>query len=79
MLSQYSTVNKNSIDIKISSINHLVAHIIYHAAFHHKFNIGPVFLYDIKNFKNKITNNKELENLLHHMNWLMFIKTSNTS
>ena len=68
MLAQYSTVNKNRIDIKISSSNHLVAHVIYHAAFHHKFNIGPVFLYDIKNLKNKITNNKELENLLHHMN-----------
>ena len=67
MLSQYFIVCKNRVDIKISSINHLVAHIIYHAAFHHKFNMGPVFLYDIKNLKNKITNNKELENLLHHM------------
>ena len=59
---------KNRVIIKIATINHLIAHIIYHAAFHHKFNMGPVFLYDIKFLLDRITNHKGLENLLDHMN-----------
>lgn len=68
MLEQYFSIRKNGINIKISNINHLIAHILYHAALHHKFDIGPVFLYDIKYLKAKITNNTDLERLLNQMN-----------
>lgn len=68
MLQQHITVVKNRVNIKISSINHLIAHIVYHASQHHEFNLGPVFLYDINYLKSKIINKKDLKKLLEKMN-----------
>ena len=68
ILNEYTTVNKSDVNINIPNPNHQIAHIIYHAALHHKFEIGPVFLYDINFLKNKINNKKDLENLLLRMN-----------
>ena len=68
MLNQIIKVNKNGININISDTNHLIAHIIYHAALHHKFDMGPVFLYDIKYLINKINSKKDLLDLLQKMN-----------
>lgn len=68
MLQQHIRVVKNEVNINISCINHLIAHIIYHASLHHEFNLGPVFLYDINYLKNKVINKKDLENLLKKMN-----------
>ncbi len=68
MLNQRIIVNKNGVNINISDKNHLITHIIYHAALHHKFDMGPVFLYDIKFLINKENNKKDLGNLLQKMN-----------
>ncbi len=68
MLEQHLTIIKNKEIIKISNINHLIAHIVYHAAFQNKFNSGPMFLYDINFLKSKIVNKKNLDDLLQKMN-----------
>lgn len=68
MLSQYLILNKNNVDIKICDINHLIAHITYHAVLKNKLSHGPIFLYDIKHLKEMIKDNESLNNLLAKMN-----------
>ena len=51
MLKHFELAKKNNVDIRISDLNHLISHLIYHAAFHHKFDLGPVFLFDIQNLR----------------------------
>ena len=64
MISNHRIIQKNGVDIKISEINHLITHITYHASLHHKYDLGPIFLYDIKFLINKIKDEKNLFNLL---------------
>tara|TARA_B100002019_G_scaffold290791_1_gene309302 strand:+ start:1698 stop:2744 length:1047 start_codon:yes stop_codon:yes gene_type:complete len=64
MLKNFTLVKKNNVDIRISDLNHLISHITYHAVLHHRFELGPVFLYDIKYLKSLIDNEKDLINLL---------------
>tara|TARA_B100000963_G_C22628501_1_gene673653 strand:+ start:2668 stop:3726 length:1059 start_codon:yes stop_codon:yes gene_type:complete len=54
----------HDVDIKVPDINNLIAHITYHAALLHNFNLGPVFLYDIKYLRNIVDNEKDLMSLL---------------
>lgn len=68
MLKEFSIICKNGVNVNISQIDYLIAHLVYHAALHHKFDMGPVFLYDIHHLINKIDNKKEMENLLQEMN-----------
>lgn len=67
ILKNHVSTIKNGLNIKISSVNHLIAHIVYHATLHHEFNLGPVFLYDINYLRDKIIDKKDLENLLDKM------------
>ena len=64
MLKNFTSVKKNNVDIRISNLNHLISHIIYHAVLHHRFELGPVFLFDIKYLKSLIDNEKDLIDLL---------------
>ena len=64
MLKKHATIKINDVDLRIPNLNHLIAHIVYHAVIHHKFNLGPVFLYDIKYLKNLIVDENDLLNIL---------------
>ncbi|MFL2693719.1 MAG: nucleotidyltransferase family protein [Gammaproteobacteria bacterium] len=64
MLRNYLTVTRNKINFRISDVNHTIAHIIYHAIKHHKFNIGPIFLHDIKSIRDQCKDEEKLNNLL---------------
>lgn len=64
MLKKYATIKINNVDLMIPKLNHLITHIVYHAVIHHKFNLGPIFLYDVKYLKNLIVDEKDLLNLL---------------
>ena len=64
MLKKHATIKINDVELRIPSLNHLIAHIVYHAVKHHKFKLGPVFLYDIKYLKNLIVDENDLLNLL---------------
>lgn len=68
MLDDPKIVKINQIDIKISKLNFLIVHIIYHAVLHHKFELGPIFLYDINMLNNKIDDKQSLMNLLMSTN-----------
>lgn len=64
MLSNYKVIQKNGVNIKISDMNHLIAHITYHAVLHHKYDLGPIFLYDIKYLRSMIKDEKSLFSIL---------------
>ena len=64
MLSQNSDVVINRVRVNVSSFNHLITHIVYHASLHHSFAMGPVFLYDIKYLKKNITSNQDLKKFI---------------
>ena len=68
ILDKYAIVKKDGMEIKVPKLNHLIAHITYHAVLHHKYDFGPVFLHDIKHLKKMIKNKKELIKLLSKMN-----------
>jgi hypothetical protein len=59
------TVNKNGVCINIPDINHLITHLTYHSVVQHKFNLGPVFLYDIKFLRSLLREQDDLINLLN--------------
>ena len=67
MLNEYEISKKDCIDIKVCNLNHLIAHITYHAALHHKYDFGPQFLYDIKYLKKMVKNKRGLKRLLSNM------------
>lgn len=67
MLKQPLTISKNNVEIKITNINHTIAHLTYHAFTHHEFDLGPVYLYDIKNLLSLPKDNGGLTNLLNKM------------
>tara|TARA_Y100000589_G_C27104663_1_gene609564 strand:+ start:238 stop:1317 length:1080 start_codon:yes stop_codon:yes gene_type:complete len=67
MLNQYDVEIRNGVNIKISCLNHLIAHIIYHAVEQHKYDMGPVFLYDIKYLTEKLNDENNLKRLLQKM------------
>ena len=67
MLKQPLIINKNNVDIKITNINHTIAHLTYHAFLHHGFALGPVFLYDIKYLLGLRKDDGGLTNLLNKM------------
>jgi len=64
MLNEHIIIEHKGIDIKIPNLNNLIAHIVYHAVLHHNFNMGPIFLYDIKNLKQMLDNDRDLMNFL---------------
>ena len=67
MLSNPLIKEKKGVEIKISDLNHLIAHITYHAARHHHFNMGPVFLYDIKYLRSMLNDDKKLKILMKRL------------
>lgn len=68
MLQDPSLVKINKSIIKISNLNLLIVHIAYHAVLHHKFELGPIFLYDIKRLNNIIDDKNGLIALLKKIN-----------
>lgn len=64
MLKEKLIITKNNVNIRISNVNHTIAHIIYHAVKHHKFDLGPVFLHDIKHLKEQDKDEIQLNRLL---------------
>ena len=64
MLNKQETIKKKGVDVKIPDLNHLIIHIIYHAALSHKFDFGPIFLYDVKHLISLGIDNKELKKQL---------------
>lgn len=67
MLKQPLIINKTNVDIKITNINHTIAHLTYHAFLHHGLDLGPVFLYDIKYLLGIHKHDGGLTNLLNKM------------
>ena len=67
MLDEYEIVKKDGIDIKICNLNHLIAHITYHAALHHKYDFGPIFFHDIRYLKEMVKDKRDLGRLLSNM------------
>jgi len=74
MLSHQNKVFKDNISFRVSSIDHLIAHLVYHAALHHNFKIGPIFLYDIKRLNDRLKNEQSLKNLLENLGVLEIYK-----
>lgn len=68
MFKQYLIINKNDVNIKIPHLKYLIAHIIYHASVHHQFQLGPIFLYDIKFLESIHDNKKDLIEFLLEIN-----------
>lgn len=68
MLNEYITIEHKGINVKIPNLNNLIAHLVYHAVLHHNFNMGPIFLYDIKYLKQLLDNDKDLMDLLKSIN-----------
>ena len=64
MFKDHLIVAKNKENIRISDVNHTIAHITYHAVKHHKFDFGPIFLHDIKNLRGQCEDEDELALLL---------------
>ena len=65
MLKEKLIITKNNVNIRISNVNHTIAHIIYHAVKHHKFDLGPVFLHDIKHLKEQDKDEIQLNSFAH--------------
>jgi hypothetical protein len=59
------TLDKNGVRIYIPDINHLIAHLTYHSVVQHTFNLGPIFLYDIKFLRSFLKDQDSLINLLN--------------
>lgn len=74
MMSHQNKIYKDDIDFRVSSIDHLIAHLVYHAALHHNFKMGPIFFYDIIQLKDKLKNEQSLENLLKDLGILEVYK-----
>jgi hypothetical protein len=68
MLTKCTIIKHKGINIKIPNLNNLISHIVYHAVLHHNFDMGPIFLYDIKHLRGLLDNEKDLVNLLESIN-----------